>query len=431
MSGILLGFVGGTYGRRPDAPTIGTASYVDRNTASVTYTAPADNGGAAITSYTATASPGGVTATVFTSASGSITVPGLSPYIPYTFTVTATSIIGTSSPSAASNSVTLYGPGQAEYTTPGTYYWTAPLNVTSVCVVTVGGGGGAGSNFYYIVPGGGGGLGWKNNIPVTPGQTYLVQVGYGAKDPAFSNGSDPQAYIGGSSYFISTTTVLGEGGFGGSYGPGGSGSGGSYVGDGGGNGGAGGVTYAFDAAGGAGGGGAGGYSGTGGTGGSAGTSRVSSYTLASAGTAGSGGGGGGGGGGTVTDNQYFSSSIGSGGGGVGIYGQGSNGYGGQQTVAIYEYIPPESGGPIYVFNGVSQTQTGGGGGSSGGNGSSSASSPLSGPVVGSVGGGLYGGGGGGRGYGYSSTFSGQGGGGAVRIIWGDGRAFPSTNTGNV
>jgi hypothetical protein len=56
---------------------------------------------------------------------------------------------------------------------------------------------------------------------------------------------------------------------------------------------------------------------------------------------------------------------------------------------------------------------------------------LSPPTVGSVGGGLYGGGGGGRGYGYSSTFSGQGGGGAVRIIWGDGRAFPSTNTGNV
>jgi hypothetical protein len=40
---------------------------------------------------------------------------------------------------------------------------------------------------------------------------------------------------------------------------------------------------------------------------------------------------------------------------------------------------------------------------------------------------LYGGGGGGATLGASRA----GGGGAVRIIWGNGRAFPSTNTGNV
>jgi hypothetical protein len=40
---------------------------------------------------------------------------------------------------------------------------------------------------------------------------------------------------------------------------------------------------------------------------------------------------------------------------------------------------------------------------------------------------LYGGGGGGA----TSGASRAGGGGAVRIIWGTGRAFPSTNTGNV
>jgi len=31
--------------------------------------------------------------------------------------------------------------GQAEFTTPGTYSWTAPTGVTSVCVVCIGGGG--------------------------------------------------------------------------------------------------------------------------------------------------------------------------------------------------------------------------------------------------------------------------------------------------
>jgi hypothetical protein len=69
----------------------------------------------------------------------------------------------------------------------------------------------------------------------------------------------------------------------------------------------------------------------------------------------------------------------SGGGGVGILGQGANG------------------------------SANGGGGSGGSNG-------------GSIGG-AYGGGGG--------TDGNNGGTGAVRIIWGAGRSFPSTNTGNV
>jgi hypothetical protein len=35
------------------------------------------------------------------------------------------------------------GGGQQEYTTPGTYTWTVPAEVTSISVVCVGGGGGA------------------------------------------------------------------------------------------------------------------------------------------------------------------------------------------------------------------------------------------------------------------------------------------------
>lgn len=230
----------------------------------------------------------------------------------------------------------LYGIGQQEYTTPGTYYWTCPQDVEFVSVVCVGGGGRA----YYLnqpnrwLGGGGGGLGWKNGIKVTPNQTYLVKVGGQYED----------------SYFISTDIVAGlTGGF--------SGEGGLYVGDGGGNGGEG----RFEVN--PGGGGAGGYSGNGGDGILDGEGEV--VYAPTAGTGGAGGGGG------------YSTR----GGGVGIYGEGASG-------AAY-----------------------GGGGSGGQNGSA---------------GGLFGGGGSG-----SGTTMINAGTGAVRIIWGNGRAFPSCNTQNI
>ncbi|MDA8686801.1 fibronectin type III domain-containing protein, partial [Robiginitalea sp.] len=90
-----------TFVRAPDAPTIGTATGGDTQ-ATVTFTAPANNGGAAITGYTVTSFPGGITKT---GASSSITITGLTNGTPYTFTVTATNSVGTAA-SAASNSVT-------------------------------------------------------------------------------------------------------------------------------------------------------------------------------------------------------------------------------------------------------------------------------------------------------------------------------------
>ena len=75
-------------------------------TATVGFTSSASNGGSTILSYTATSSPGGITATVTQAGSGAILVTGLSPSTSYTFTVTATNAIGTSSASAASNSIT-------------------------------------------------------------------------------------------------------------------------------------------------------------------------------------------------------------------------------------------------------------------------------------------------------------------------------------
>ena len=86
----------------PAAPTIGTATAASATSASVAFT-PNSTGGSPITGYTVTSSPGGITAT---GSSSPITVTGLTTGVAYTFTVTATNAIGTSSPSAASNSVT-------------------------------------------------------------------------------------------------------------------------------------------------------------------------------------------------------------------------------------------------------------------------------------------------------------------------------------
>jgi len=106
MSGIMQAVLGGSFVRPPDAPTIGTATATAYNTATVAYTAPANNGGSVITSYTATSSPSGITGTLSQAGSGTITVSGLSGSTSYTFTVTATNSAGTSPPSSASNSIT-------------------------------------------------------------------------------------------------------------------------------------------------------------------------------------------------------------------------------------------------------------------------------------------------------------------------------------
>jgi len=270
--------------------------------------------------------------------------------------------------------------GEQEYTTTGTYSWTAPDNVYSVCVVCVGGGGGGtSSNGSGGNGGGGGGLGWKNNIPVIPGQSYTVAVGAGGTI-LNSTTTGLTAGSGGVSYFIDDQTVAGFGGEGGITRTTSLRSGGSFTGDGGGNGGN--VQNSNSTADATGGGGAGGYSGNGGNGAS----------IDTAGSAGTGGGGGGGGAGGSADAAGA-------GGGVGLLGEGTSG-----AAGTYD---ENNGGP-------------GGGGSGGASGSQSPGS-TSRPSTG----GNYGGGGGGA---EITNENGPGAGGAVRIIWGLGRAFPSTNT---
>lgn len=294
---------------------------------------------------------------------------------------------------------------QTQFTNPGIYSWVAPRDVTFVSVVAVGAGGdsvtvGSPGNAGWSAGGGGGGLGWKNNIPVVPGQAYTVVVGAAG----YLSGGSPK---GGDSYFISTSTVAGFGGgnaipsqyYGSTVGSSEFyspiipvnivGAGGTYVGDGGGNGGDGGV-WPSGGESLMGGGGAGGYSGDGGDGG----------TYPSGGQNGSGGGGGGG------ASAYFAVSgfpggRASSGGGVGIYGQGVSGIGAS-------------------FNG-GLNPLGGGGGSGG-------SSGPYGSFGESGGTGDFGAGAGLRRQWANRRTNGNG---AVRIIWGPGRSFPSTNTGNL
>ena len=90
----------------PGAPTVGTATAGNAH-ATVSFTAPADNGGSAITGYTVTSSPDNLTAS---GTASPITITGLTNGTAYTFTVTATNAVGSGTPSAASNRVTPTAP---------------------------------------------------------------------------------------------------------------------------------------------------------------------------------------------------------------------------------------------------------------------------------------------------------------------------------
>ena len=94
----------------PGAPTAVTATATGQTTATVSFTAPANNGGNAITTYTVTSSPGGITASGSTSP---ISVTGLSASTTYTFTVTANNGTLTSVPSGASSAITTSSPPPA------------------------------------------------------------------------------------------------------------------------------------------------------------------------------------------------------------------------------------------------------------------------------------------------------------------------------
>ena len=391
----------GLWPQLPGAPTIGTATAGLASCASVPFTAPACAGVPATLTYTATSTPGGITAT---GASSPVVVTGLTLGTSYTFRVKATNNAGSSACSAASNSVTAKVATCATFTTPGTYSWVAPAGVTSVAVLTVGGGGGGSGGRKvgeYAIGGAGGALAYRNAVAVTPGSSYTVVVGARGTAGAAgvgSGGTGGNGGTGGQSKFCvgGTAQAAANGGTGGYATNSTTSNGGTVVT---GTGGTGGNSGNFGYNGSTGAGGAGGYAGAGGRGGNGGTP-------AGAGVAGTGGAGGGSSGsgtrywGCGTQESYWGTYCG---GGVGLNGQGADGFGG------------------FVFNCGEYGYYGGGG--------SGGTAP----------GGIGGGGGAGVGVYYicSGTRYGcagvAGGPGAVRIVWaGCGRgtpSFPSTNVG--
>lgn len=193
--------------------------------------------------------------------------------------------------------------GEAEFLTPGTYTFKVPLSVSRIhaCCIGAGAQGGAGNVSMDWHGGGGGGLGWKNNIEVTPGEEITVVVGAVVGEGLATNGD---SYI---------ETANGKVVSGNSPDPSDWTQGGTFTGDGGGAGGSGSVnesdggTLTSKGSGG----GAGGYRGNGGSG-----------TVIYAVQGGNGGGGSGG----ASQVKWSGGSVpGARGGGTGLNGEGASG----------------------------------------------------------------------------------------------------------
>jgi len=200
-----------------------------------------------------------------------------------------------------------------------TVEWVVPPEVYFISAVAVGGGGtgamqtSGGRNG----AGGGGGLSWRNNIPVTPGEVLIINAGKAGRR---SSSTDVNGDDGGDSgiYRDDEVLLLAGGGKGfiknGSRAVGGLGGKSIHsINDGGGTGGDGGWHNHTNIT--CGGGGAGGYSGNGGRGGASGTAIADYYAkLPQTGSGGGGGGGPSSGGASATE-----------GGAVGIFGKGRDG----------------------------------------------------------------------------------------------------------
>ena len=87
----------------PSAPPSSITALAWNEGATVSFIPPSNNGGSVVTSYTITANPGAISAT---GTGTSVAIAGLTNGTPYTFTVTATNIAGTSAESSISNTIT-------------------------------------------------------------------------------------------------------------------------------------------------------------------------------------------------------------------------------------------------------------------------------------------------------------------------------------
>lgn len=304
--------------------------------------------------------------------------------------------------------------GQEEWTSSsGTFTWIVPRGVYEIHTVCIGGGGGGGAHSTAPAAGGyGGSLAWGNKIPVKPGEQITVVVGDGGTNVLASGsagGAGGESYIArGASRLLSaaggpgggvtltnanqSTTSTAVSGTNSVYGL----SNASYS-----HGGSSYVTSATSSERCSGGGGAAGY---------ASVANIGTITGGlgannNGGTNGSSGGGGGGTGG-------IGNTTGGGGGGTGPWGSGSSGVstatggwagsGGSDGLPYSSYMSPQG---LLLANAWKAGDW-------------------------SHHGGLFGGGGTGGLASNPGTGSGIGARGCVRIMWGEGRGYPSTNTGD-
>lgn len=277
--------------------------------------------------------------------------------------------------------------GEFLFDVPGTYYLPIPEGVTTICAAVRSGAGGAlynnngGISTFYVSSGGGAGFAWKNDIPVAPGDLLQIVVGAGGAASSQATVIATPAGSGGESWVKDVSICRASGGVGGTQGV--AAAGGTVTaGDGGGTGGSGAFMSTTSAAAHASGGGAAGYTGNGGNG------VANADSTLAAGNPGTGGGGG-------------SGTPGSPSGGVGMFGAGASGTGGT------------------LGSGVGTTGGTGKGGSAGRNGALNATRAA----------GLPGDGAGGSVSFQSLPDTANGEDGAVRIVFGPGRAFPSTDVG--
>ncbi|NDP27594.1 MAG: T9SS type A sorting domain-containing protein, partial [Flavobacterium sp.] len=155
----------------PGVPTSVVASAGDA-IASVTFAAPANNGGSAITGYTVTSIPAGGTDLNAGSTSLTHSITGLTNGASYAFTVKATNSAGTSIASIASNAVTPLAPVATAFTLSG----PSGGNVNS-----------ASSNF-TVTPN----YSYTGTITITP--TGTGSTGLAARVLTYSNSSAAQTF---------------------------------------------------------------------------------------------------------------------------------------------------------------------------------------------------------------------------------------------
>jgi trimeric autotransporter adhesin len=184
----------------PDAPVIGTLSYISNTSLSLTFT-PGATGGSSITNYKYSTDGVNYTALSPAQTTSPLTISGLTSFQFYSFYIKAVNTNGDSVASAISNSAytglaTVTG---GTLTSDSTYYYrtfTANSNLIvsnasiSMDILAVGGGGSSGDGTNVCAGGGAGGLVYETGRSFVP-QTYSIQVGAGGgAGTSSSNGTN-------------------------------------------------------------------------------------------------------------------------------------------------------------------------------------------------------------------------------------------------